>query len=139
MTMTNASMTIISKSVWWGRLIQGGARLTGLGATRPRPQLAGLRAARHPAPLGQPRALAARIGALSASVRCASQDGRSSGAGLAAADVEKLPPGVLAYVQDAIALCKPAAVHLCDGTDAENKSLLQQLEANGVLTKLAKR
>ena len=42
-------------------------------------------------------------------------------------------------MQDAVDLCKPAAVHVCNGSDAENQLMLDQLEQDGVVTKLAKR
>jgi phosphoenolpyruvate carboxykinase (GTP) len=40
------------------------------------------------------------------------------------------------FVEDAVALCKPDAVHLVDGSDAENEMLLGLLEDTGTLVKL---
>ena len=40
------------------------------------------------------------------------------------------------FVEEAVALCKPDAVHLVDGSDAENEMLLGLLEGTGTLVKL---
>ena len=43
---------------------------------------------------------------------------------------------LIAWVADMVALCKPAAVHWCDGSDAEYQQLCQRLVDAGTFTKL---
>lgn len=74
-----------------------------------------------------------------ASLAAFSTSSRVDSVALSAAATEKLPDNVVKFVSDAIALCNPAAVHVCDGSEAENQHMLDTLEANGVVTKLAKR
>ena len=43
---------------------------------------------------------------------------------------------LIAWVADMVALCKPAAIHWCDGSQAEYNTLCQQLVDAGTFTKL---
>ncbi len=43
---------------------------------------------------------------------------------------------LLAYVDDAVKLCKPLHVHWCDGSEEENKHLCEELVKHGTFTKL---
>ena len=43
---------------------------------------------------------------------------------------------LMAWVADMVALCKPAAIHWCDGSDAEYQALCQQLVNAGTFKKL---
>ena len=43
---------------------------------------------------------------------------------------------LIAWVADMVALCKPAAIHWCDGSDAEYQALCQQLVDAGTFKKL---
>ncbi len=43
---------------------------------------------------------------------------------------------LISWIQDAIALCKPDSVHLCDGSDEEYNHLASQLVEKGVFTPL---
>jgi phosphoenolpyruvate carboxykinase (GTP) len=45
-------------------------------------------------------------------------------------------PRLLAWVADMVALCKPAAIHWCDGSEEEYKRLCDQLVAAGTFIKL---
>jgi phosphoenolpyruvate carboxykinase (GTP) len=47
-----------------------------------------------------------------------------------------LHPGVLAWVEEITALCRPAAVHWCDGSAAESAALCEAMVANGTFTRL---
>ncbi|XP_014459994.2 phosphoenolpyruvate carboxykinase [GTP], mitochondrial [Alligator mississippiensis] len=53
-------------------------------------------------------------------------------------DLEAAPARVRAFVEQGAQLCQPAAVHLCDGSQAENGAVLALLETEGVLQRLAK-
>ena len=43
---------------------------------------------------------------------------------------------LLAFVEDAVKLCKPTKVHWCDGTEEEYKNLCETLVQHGTFTKL---
>ena len=43
---------------------------------------------------------------------------------------------LLAFVEDAVKLCKPAKVHWCDGSEEEYKHLCDTLVKHGTFTKL---
>ena len=43
---------------------------------------------------------------------------------------------LLAFVEDAVKLCKPTKVHWCDGSDEEYKHLCDELVKHGTFTKL---
>jgi phosphoenolpyruvate carboxykinase (GTP) len=58
-----------------------------------------------------------------------------AGAGLNAPSFVKNPQ-LIAWVADMVALCKPAAVHWCDGSDAEYQQLCQVLVDAGTFKKL---
>jgi phosphoenolpyruvate carboxykinase (GTP) len=45
-------------------------------------------------------------------------------------------PRLIAWVADMAALCKPAAIHWCDGSQEEYQALCQQLVDAGTFTKL---
>lgn len=53
-----------------------------------------------------------------------------------AAAIEKLPPGVKAYVEEKAILCQPDQIYVCDGSDAEYRKFLVDLEKSGVIKKL---
>src|SRR5688572_2813018 len=44
--------------------------------------------------------------------------------------------GLLSWVNEIAALCKPESVHYCDGTDAENERLIAGMLASGTLLRL---
>ena len=43
---------------------------------------------------------------------------------------------LLAWVEEAVQLCRPAAVHWCDGSEAENQKLCDLMVQAGTFTKL---
>uniref|UniRef100_A0A663F5S7 phosphoenolpyruvate carboxykinase (GTP) n=1 Tax=Aquila chrysaetos chrysaetos TaxID=223781 RepID=A0A663F5S7_AQUCH len=49
-----------------------------------------------------------------------------------------LPPPARQFVEEGVRLCRPRALHLCDGSPAEGAALLSQLQAEGVLHPLPK-
>ena len=53
-------------------------------------------------------------------------------------DWTSLRPHVKEFVEKNVELCKPAAVHVCDGSSEENEMLLNKLVEQGRLTKLTK-
>lgn len=53
-------------------------------------------------------------------------------------DLKTLPDHVRLYVEEKIALCKPSALHICDGTEEENEFLIQHMLREGVIVKLNK-
>ncbi|XP_068777785.1 phosphoenolpyruvate carboxykinase [GTP], mitochondrial [Struthio camelus] len=66
--------------------------------------------------------------------------GRAPARGLQAAGAElgALPGRVRAFVEEGARLCRPRALHVCDGSEAEGAALLAQLQADGVLHPLPK-
>ncbi|KAL3285796.1 hypothetical protein HHI36_000320 [Cryptolaemus montrouzieri] len=53
-------------------------------------------------------------------------------------DINVLTPKVRSYVEDKIDLCQPEKIHICDGTDYENSSLLTLLQKEGTIKALPK-
>lgn len=53
-------------------------------------------------------------------------------------DLKTLPDHVRLYVEEKIALCKPSALHICDGTEEENEFLIQCMLRDGMIVKLNK-
>lgn len=58
--------------------------------------------------------------------------------GVTHGDVGTLSPKLRAFVEEKAALCRPDAVHVCDGSEAEQTRLLELLEAAGTLRRLPK-
>ncbi|KAG5893931.1 hypothetical protein JTB14_028741 [Gonioctena quinquepunctata] len=60
--------------------------------------------------------------------------------GLAAlqGDLRDLPPKLKSYVEENIRLCQPDKVHICDGSDSENKHLLNLMQQQGTIVPLPK-
>ncbi|CAG9864073.1 unnamed protein product [Phyllotreta striolata] len=53
-------------------------------------------------------------------------------------DLNQLPDKVKAYVQENIKLCNPDKVHICDGTESENRQLIDQMLQQGTIVPLPK-
>jgi len=51
---------------------------------------------------------------------------------------EKLPKIVQDYIVEKMAICKPDAVHICDGSDKENQLMVSEMIKSGELKKLSK-
>ncbi|EDX07693.1 phosphoenolpyruvate carboxykinase [GTP] [Drosophila simulans] len=53
-------------------------------------------------------------------------------------NVDSLTTGVRAFVEEGIALCQPDQVHICDGSEQENKMLIKSLLEAGTIVPLPK-
>ncbi|XP_037956084.1 phosphoenolpyruvate carboxykinase [GTP]-like [Teleopsis dalmanni] len=53
-------------------------------------------------------------------------------------DVNSLTPAVKAFVEESVALCQPDQVHICDGSETENKLLLKLMLEVGTIIPLPK-
>jgi len=53
-------------------------------------------------------------------------------------DLRKLQPKVKEFIEQSASLCQPDAIHICDGSEAENKIILETLQSNGMVKKLPK-
>jgi len=49
-----------------------------------------------------------------------------------------LPSKVRAFVEDGISLCKPAKIHICDGSERENRDLVNIMQQAGMIQYLPK-
>ena len=54
------------------------------------------------------------------------------------ASLDRLAPSIRRYVEESAKLCKPDQVHICDGSEAESRALIDIQIAAGRLTKLSK-
>lgn len=53
-------------------------------------------------------------------------------------DLQALSPAVRKFVESSAALCQPDSLHICDGSDEENRAILTQLEEQGMIKRLQK-
>lgn len=53
-------------------------------------------------------------------------------------DFSSLSPAVREFVEANVALCQPESLHICDGSDEENRAILIQLQEQGMIKKLSK-
>lgn len=49
-----------------------------------------------------------------------------------------LAPKVRAFIEEAVKLCRPDDVYICDGSETENAQLLKMLESRGTIQPLPK-
>ncbi|OXU28699.1 hypothetical protein TSAR_007135 [Trichomalopsis sarcophagae] len=49
-----------------------------------------------------------------------------------------LAPKVRTFIEEAVRLCRPDMVYICDGSEAENEQMLKLLESKGTIEKLPK-
>ncbi len=52
--------------------------------------------------------------------------------------IDSLAPHIQSFVQEQAKLCKPDKIHVCDGSQEENKALLERLIKDGRLETLPK-
>ncbi len=52
--------------------------------------------------------------------------------------IDNLAPRIKSFVQEQAKLCKPDKIHVCDGSEEENKALIERLIKDGRLEKLPK-
>ncbi|GJQ76589.1 GTP binding protein [Trypoxylus dichotomus] len=60
------------------------------------------------------------------------------GASIVYGNLKNLSPKVRQFIEDNVALCQPDEVHICDGSDKENKQILSLLQKRGVVLPLKK-
>ncbi|OXB79266.1 UNVERIFIED_CONTAM: hypothetical protein H355_013187, partial [Colinus virginianus] len=53
-------------------------------------------------------------------------------------DLESLPPQVREFIESNAKLCQPESVHICDGSEEENKKILDIMVEQGMIKKLSK-
>ncbi|XP_019716058.1 phosphoenolpyruvate carboxykinase, cytosolic [GTP] isoform X2 [Hippocampus comes] len=53
-------------------------------------------------------------------------------------ELSALSPAVREFVEANVTLCQPDALHICDGSDEENRAILARLEEQGMIKKLRK-
>jgi phosphoenolpyruvate carboxykinase (GTP) len=53
-------------------------------------------------------------------------------------NITRIPKNVQDYIEDKAKLCQPDRIHICDGTEEENKILLDLLEKSGSIQRLKK-
>uniref|UniRef100_A0A8D0DQN2 Phosphoenolpyruvate carboxykinase, cytosolic [GTP] n=1 Tax=Salvator merianae TaxID=96440 RepID=A0A8D0DQN2_SALMN len=53
-------------------------------------------------------------------------------------DLKSLAPGVKDFIEHSAELCQPEAVHICTGSEDENKEILDLLVEQGIIRKLGK-
>lgn len=53
-------------------------------------------------------------------------------------NVSNLTPSVKSFVEESVALCQPDQVHICDGSEMENKMLLRMMLDEGTIIALPK-
>lgn len=52
--------------------------------------------------------------------------------------VDALSPNIQTFIEEQAKICQPNNIHVCDGSEAENKELLDTLLKNGRLQRLPK-
>ncbi|NP_990802.2 phosphoenolpyruvate carboxykinase, cytosolic [GTP] [Gallus gallus] len=53
-------------------------------------------------------------------------------------DLESLPPQVREFIESNAKLCQPESIHICDGSEEENKKILDIMVEQGMIKKLSK-
>ncbi|XP_068119624.1 phosphoenolpyruvate carboxykinase, cytosolic [GTP]-like [Hyperolius riggenbachi] len=53
-------------------------------------------------------------------------------------DLNSLSPNVVDFIVANAGICQPDNIHICDGSEEENKRLLHQMEENGMIKRLPK-
>lgn len=53
-------------------------------------------------------------------------------------NVLSLPFNVRKFVEESVALCMPDRIHICDGSEAENKMIVEELQEDGTIVPLPK-
>ncbi|XP_053723958.1 phosphoenolpyruvate carboxykinase, cytosolic [GTP] isoform X2 [Synchiropus splendidus] len=66
------------------------------------------------------------------------QSQNQSGPRVLQGDLSSLSPALREFVEANVTLCQPDSLHICDGSDEENRAILTQLEEQGMIKKLAK-
>lgn len=53
-------------------------------------------------------------------------------------DLESLPPEAREFIESNAKLCQPESIHICDGSEEENKKILDIMVEQGMIKKLSK-
>lgn len=53
-------------------------------------------------------------------------------------DLKSLAPNVRKFIESNAKLCQPKAIHICDGSEDENKKILELMVEQGMIKKLRK-
>lgn len=53
-------------------------------------------------------------------------------------DLESLNEDVRGFIESNAKLCQPDSIHICDGSEGENKKILALMEEQGMVKKLSK-
>jgi len=53
-------------------------------------------------------------------------------------NVSQLSPKVRSFVEEKVRLCQPDNIHICDGSEEENKYLLEFMKNDGLIEPLTK-
>ncbi|KAL0191874.1 hypothetical protein M9458_014572, partial [Cirrhinus mrigala] len=53
-------------------------------------------------------------------------------------DLASLSASLREFIENSVNLCQPDGLHICDGSDEENRSILRLLEEQGVIKRLSK-
>lgn len=53
-------------------------------------------------------------------------------------DLESLPPQVREFIESNAKLCQPESIHICDGSEEENRKILDIMVEQGMIKKLSK-
>uniref|UniRef100_I6UGR0 Phosphoenolpyruvate carboxykinase, cytosolic [GTP] n=1 Tax=Bos taurus TaxID=9913 RepID=I6UGR0_BOVIN len=65
-------------------------------------------------------------------------DGLNYSAKIVRGSLDSLPQAVRSFVESSAKLCRPDQVHICDGSEEENRQLLSHMEEEGVIKRLKK-
>ncbi|XP_007244225.3 phosphoenolpyruvate carboxykinase, cytosolic [GTP] [Astyanax mexicanus] len=53
-------------------------------------------------------------------------------------DLNSLSPALREFIESSMTLCQPDALHICDGSEEENKAILAHLQEQGMIKRLTK-
>lgn len=53
-------------------------------------------------------------------------------------DLQSLPPEARHFIESNAKLCQPESIHICDGSEEENKKILDIMVEQGMIKKLSK-
>lgn len=66
------------------------------------------------------------------------QNGLDFSAKVVQGTLDSLPQAVREFVEGNAKLCQPDHIHICDGSEEENRQLLDHMEAQGTIKRLKK-
>ncbi|XP_036915859.1 phosphoenolpyruvate carboxykinase, cytosolic [GTP] isoform X2 [Sturnira hondurensis] len=66
------------------------------------------------------------------------QNGLNFSAKVVQGTLDSLPRAVREFVENSAKLCQPECIHICDGSEEENRQLLHQMEEEGTIRRLQK-